>query len=70
MNAPMIVSVRDPRDAICSLMTRFGQNFAGALQSVAISANVLAGIEDAALVASLSRTAFRPRQKPCKPSLR
>lgn len=43
--SPLLVSVRDPRDAVCSLMKRFGQDFATALASVAVSANVLAKLK-------------------------
>jgi Sulfotransferase domain len=39
---PVVITVRDPRDAVVSLMQRFGNDFSEALDSVAVSAERLA----------------------------
>lgn len=38
-SAKLVVPIRDPRDAICSLMKRFGHSFSGALNAVSESAD-------------------------------
>jgi hypothetical protein len=48
--SPVIVSVRDPRDAVCSLMARFGLDFATSVAFVATSAEALATLDGTSLV--------------------
>lgn len=48
--SPIIISIRDPRDAICSLMARFGLDFAQSLTFVTGSANALAALDSTSLV--------------------
>jgi hypothetical protein len=43
--SPVIVTVRDPRDAICSMMMRFGARFATCLPPVTQSARILARLD-------------------------
>ncbi len=48
--SPMIISVRDPRDAVCSLMDRFGMDFNHAVAFVTSSANALSTLDGVSLV--------------------
>ncbi len=49
-NSPIILSVRDPRDAVCSMMMRFRASFKPSLRFVEPSANALAKVRDPALL--------------------